>query len=111
MRKALILSVFFGLSGCPPQPNQSPNPLPVPDSDLCGQMCDHLIQLGCDEGRPFYDSDLPGQRGIPNEDCETFCQKQQANGIYLNPKCVIQAKSCLEIEEVRQKDCSKDSGP
>lgn len=99
---AVLLIVLIACSST----QKSPNPIPAPDSDLCGAMCNHLVQLGCEEGQPLYDSDLPGPRGIPNQSCEGFCQKQQKNGIFINPRCVMWASSCTAVEEMRQgKDC------
>lgn len=99
----LVLSAILVLVGCPTDPAKSPNPIPAPDSNLCGAMCDYLVQLGCEEGKPLYDSDLPGPRGVPNETCENWCIKTQDHGIFLNPRCVMKASSCLNIEEMRQK--------
>jgi hypothetical protein len=97
------------LLGCPQQAVSPPTP--APDTDLCGSMCNYLLLLGCEEGKPVYDSDIPvapgHSPGDPNESCEQFCQKQQDNGIFLNPRCVMKAKSCLEIEQMRPQDCSK----
>lgn len=103
MRYAAILSVVaIILVGCP-TPGKSPNPIPVPDTHMCGDMCNYLIQLGCEEGKPLYDSDVPGPVGVPNESCEDWCVKQQGNGIFLNPRCVMKATSCLAVETMRQK--------
>lgn len=98
------------LLGCHPQdvkpdPNPTPNPAPVVSD--CEAMCQHIGPtkdggLGCEEGNPIYDSDLPGTPGVPNESCTTFCEKQQENGVDLNPRCVVSVKSCGEIETARQ---------
>lgn len=104
MKQLIIaLSTTLLLIGCPNQTVRSPNPTTAPDSELCGAMCTYLIQLGCDEGKPLYDSDLPGQRGITNQTCEGFCVKQQANGIFVNPRCVMKAPSCTALEDWRVK--------
>ena len=95
-------------TACPPSRDPaSPNPIPAPDSDLCGQMCDHIGPNGlkCPEGDSVYDSDRPGTRGIPNKTCEDFCKEQQDNGAFVNPRCILQIKSCGEIEAARQKTC------
>lgn len=73
-------------------------------------MCQHIGPkaqggLGCPEGDPVYDSDLPGPRGTPNKSCEQFCKDQQSNGVFINPRCVAQVKSCDEIEAARQRTC------
>jgi hypothetical protein len=73
-------------------------------------MCLHIGPkaqggLGCEEGDPVYDSDLPGPKGVPNKSCTAFCTGQQANGVFVNPRCIIQVKSCGEIESARQRTC------
>jgi hypothetical protein len=70
-------------------------------------MCDHIGPKGlnCPEGQPIYDSALPGPAGVPNEDCTTFCQNQQKNGVSINPKCVAQVLLCSDIESARAKTC------
>jgi hypothetical protein len=108
MRHAfLVLSTLLMLVGCPKQQPVSPNPLPAPDTDLCGKMCEHLGPKGlnCPEGQDVYDSDKPGPHGVPNETCEQFCQYQQDNGAFVNPRCLIQVPRCADIETWRQKTC------
>jgi hypothetical protein len=97
------------LVACSTDRVRSPNPLPAPDSDRCEPMCNYLLQLGCDEGKPLYDSDKPGPVGVPNEQCPEWCVKQQANGVFLNPRCIMKAPSCLAVEayRARRDDCSK----
>jgi hypothetical protein len=94
------------LAGCQ-QPGSSPNPLPVPDTDACDAMCQHLgpSGLNCPEGQPFYDSAKPGPKGVPNSTCLEFCRYEQDNGIFVNPKCVARAPTCKDIETWRQKTC------
>lgn len=112
MRRLLhLLPLLTFLTACPgPSPGPSPNPIPTPDSALCGDMCKHIGPkdqggLGCEEGTPVYDSDLPGPKGVPNKSCTDFCTGQQANGVFVNPRCVMQVKSCDEIESARQRTC------
>lgn len=97
--------ILLGCSGLGRNP-ASPNPAVVPDSELCGAMCDHLEQLGCEEGRPVYDSDLKGPQGVPNESCEAFCKDQQSKGTFVNPRCVMVVKTCADIEPARQHMCT-----
>jgi hypothetical protein len=114
MRTPILLFVLAAsLMGCPP-PKEAPSPNPVPDSELCGPMCKHIGPktaenpkgLGCPEGEPLYDSDRPGPVDVPNLDCETWCKEQQAKGVFINPRCVMQVKTCDEIEPARQKVCN-----
>lgn len=108
-RRLLPAVVGLLLLGCHPQdvkptPPPDPNPTPVPVTSACESMCGTIGPdgLNCEEGRPIYDSDLPGPPGVPNESCSAFCEKQQENGLNLHPSCVAKVKSCDEIESARQ---------
>jgi hypothetical protein len=103
MRLSIFVPVVFLLCGCPN--DRSFNPQPVPDSELCSAMCVHLRELNCEEGRPLYDSGRLGPKDVPNKTCEEFCTEQQAQGVFVNPRCVMQVKSCDEIEKSRLKMC------
>ncbi len=110
---ALLLIAGGGLpsQGCHPTPTPSPTPTPTPTPPTpqsgCDEMCKHIGPvtaggLGCEEGNPVYDSDVPGPAGVPNVTCVAFCEKQQENGVSLNTSCVSKVKSCDEIESARQ---------
>lgn len=104
MRLLLVLAVLC--LGCvPSREAPSPNPPVPPDTELCPAMCVHLRAIHCEEGLPFYDSDQPGPLDVPNTTCEVFCQTQQKNGVFVNPRCVILAPACGEIEAWRKKAC------
>lgn len=73
-------------------------------------MCQHIGPvdaggLGCQEGMSVYSSTLPGEAGVMNMTCTAFCQHQQANGVFINPRCVMQVTSCAQIEAARAKTC------
>lgn len=73
-------------------------------------MCQHIGPadaggLGCAEGDSVYSSTLPGEAGVPNMTCTQFCQHQQANGVFINPKCVMQVTACDQIEAARASTC------
>lgn len=104
MRTLPFVVVFVALVGCKTQ-GTTPNPVSPPDTDLCGAMCDHLAVLGCEEGKPVYDSDRPGLAGVPNMSCTEFCQDQQAKGTYINPRCVLKVEKCADIEPARKLTC------
>ena len=104
---ALIFPV--DLIGCPTTPT-SPTFVHAPDTDLCPAMCAHFRELKCDEGSAFYDNDKPGPKGVPNAKCEDFCQRQQTNGVYVNPRCLTKVPSCNLIETWCTKDCKGDGG-
>lgn len=98
---AILLPLVFGACSAP----MVPHPIPAPDSDLCPAMCTHFRALSCVEGQSVYDNDQPGPPGVPNVTCEQFCQAQQANGVFINPRCGMQVPSCGQIEAWRQKTC------
>ena len=104
MRLTFLPLLALPLLGCPNA--ASPNPLPVPDSDQCAPMCAHLQALNCAEGQPLYDSDLPGDAGVPNETCTQDCVKQPGNGVFYNPKCVETVPTCAQIEAYRKMTCN-----
>ena len=109
---ALIFAAFAFLFGCPPTTTKpvSPTFVHVPDTDQCPAMCAHLRTLKCAEGTDYYDNDKPGPKGVPNATCEEFCERQQTNGVYENPRCLAQVPTCAQIEEWRQHDCKGDGG-
>lgn len=104
--RRIAITIFLSLCSCPQQA-VSPNPLPAPDTDACGLMCTHIgpTGLNCQEGQDVYDSDKAGPKGVPNTSCTAFCQYEQDNGIFVNPRCVAQVSSCKDIEKWRQKSC------
>ena len=99
--KRLVLALI--LTGCFAGP-EHPEPPTPPDTDLCGSMCDHLLKLGCEEGKAVYDIDTPGPPDVPNVTCKAFCERLQKDGVFVNPKCVMAVTSCGAIEPARQKD-------
>lgn len=108
---AAAVLVSGAILGCPthtmtPAVAPIPSPEPPKDTSLCGAACRHLADLSCEEGKPVYNSDLPGPRDVPNQSCESFCEEMQDKGLFVNPRCLLTIKTCDEIEEVRSKDCS-----
>lgn len=112
------IAVALLLTGCPTTSNpNTPDPVvppnPPPDTDLCTVMCDHLAGLGCEEGKPVYNNDLPGPEGVPNQSCAENCQELQDRGFFVNTKCVIDAPSCATIEDYRLREpdsCGSSAG-
>ena len=112
--KRLLLLIPFLLLGCPRDPIVPP-PTPPPDSDLCGAMCAHLKQLGCEEGEPVYNNDKPGPPDVPNQSCEAWCvELQDPEHLYfINPRCVSLVPACEDIEDYRKREpdtCVPDAG-
>lgn len=88
MRK--IVTVFIAslfLTGAQCQVRNVPVPTDPGDSDLCAPACEHLRDLGCEEGDPLEDGTT----------CEMFCLQTQTKGHRLNLPCVIQISSCEDL--------------
>lgn len=79
------LAVLLTLQ-CAPAP--VPHPREPTDTDQCAAACDHLAQLGCEEGQPLEDGTT----------CTTFCEQTQRSGHALNASCVKQVKTCAELD-------------
>lgn len=104
--RAQIL-VVLTLAGCVPlEPTNDPSPTikDPPNTDLCDSMCNQLKKLGCEEGNPVYNDDLPGPKDVPNQSCGDFCRTLQKQNISVNPKCVRDITVCSQVEDYRAKD-------
>lgn len=99
---AYVFSLLIGCSPAIDKPIPPPNP-PV-DTNYCERMCQHLETLGCEEGEPVYNSDLPGPQDVPNQSCPAFCEELQGKGFFVNPRCVSTVPSCDQIEAYRKLD-------
>jgi hypothetical protein len=102
-----VLAFCLVMFSCnPTQEKPIPPPNPPPDTNLCERMCNHLASpsLNCDEGKPVYNSDLPGPVDIPNQSCKDWCIEMQDKGVFINPRCVALVTTCGDIEPYRQKD-------
>lgn len=114
MRLPLLL-LLACLTGCLPVPKDetTPDPNPVTDDPTteeltaCERACKHVGPdgLGCEYGEPVYDSDVEGERGVPNTSCAVFCAKQEANGLEQKPECIAKVGACSEIDEVMNEGC------
>lgn len=111
-RSLLGLLLCVSLAGCPGSIDQPVSPpIKPPDTNLCAKMCDHLMELGCEEAKPVYNSDKPGPVDVPNQTCTDFCEELQNNGVSVNPRCVLKAPACEQIETYRQKDPASCMAP
>ncbi len=84
---ALLACVSCGSSSKPNPVPPRPTPVVV-DVDLCDSAEAHLIALGCPEGQPT-------KRGLRFGD---VCRELSAAGIFPNPKCLANVKSCVEVD-------------
>jgi hypothetical protein len=112
MRTLVVALLSVALAACPGAPvSPTPPPGPAPDTDACTLMCARIgpTGLNCPEGADVYDSSqppLPGHKlGDPNISCVEFCQQEQTNGLWLNPKCVAKVAKCADIEAARKNTC------
>ena len=104
MKHTVAVALFtLTLVGCPVDPPIAP-PNPPPDTNLCAAMCDHLAKLGCEEGKPVYNNDLPGPKDVPNQSCADNCTELQKKRFFVNTKCVLTVERCTQVEDFRQKD-------
>jgi hypothetical protein len=107
MKRAILLLSLLVAAGCRQEKDpEIPAPPPAPASDpaFCAEACAQHEELGCEEGEPVYNSDLPGPAGEPNQSCEEWCVEMQERGSALNPACTRLVSSCDQIEEYRLRD-------
>lgn len=118
MLKAATILVAFFLVGCPPAQGPEPRPLPRPtpapppdpndpepwNRDPIAEMCHHLQKMGCEEGEPVYNDDLPGPVDVPNQNCIEFHEGLENSGVNVNPYCVLRSPNCESIEDYRAKE-------
>lgn len=84
------------LVGCP---STLPPPHPVTDTDKCDAAELKLQELQCKDVRGRLIGG-PNLSGAPfAETCRT---NQQEGGIWMNPKCLSEIKSCKEIDPCLQ---------
>jgi len=94
MRFGPIVAIIVALSNsaCPPSQGSDPvvpRPTPIPtDVDMCDAAEIHLIALSCPEGQPT-------KRGTRFSD---ICRELSAAGIFPNPRCLANIKSCSEVD-------------
>ncbi len=104
MKRYWLLLVLLGCSSSPDP--VVPPPYAPTDTELCASMCIHLQELGCEEGDAVYNNDIPGPDGLPNQSCESHCEELQTKGFFVNPRCVMVAPKCADIEAWRKKDAA-----
>jgi hypothetical protein len=78
---------------CAEKANGEPAPVIRPQpSERCGEACDRMAALGCDEAKPVEDVD----GGLTS--CAEFCKYLTANGVAWNLDCLVLVSTCDEIE-------------
>lgn len=80
--------VLLALDACSqtPEPHKPAVHLPT-DTPSCPTACQHLRDLGCEEGAPLEDG----------TSCEKFCEDTQNSGHALRPSCVMTITTCAEL--------------
>jgi hypothetical protein len=95
LRRVLFL-MFLALTaceGCPPMgptpdPVQ-PRPTPIPtDTEWCDLAENKLTELNCIESQPT-------KKGVH---FGALCKELQSKGIFVNPKCLAEIKTCAEVD-------------
>lgn len=91
LRHLLALIVLSGVSAiaCGPEPIRVGPRLPD-DTASCASACDHLLAIGCEEGKPLEDG----------TSCKDFCEATQNAGHALNPSCIAHVRACAEMATV-----------
>ena len=84
--KHLILAAL--VMGCGGIPKPTPHPVDPADKVACPAACEHLRELGCEEGESLEDGTT----------CEVWCEATQEAGHALRPSCVVGIKTCKELE-------------
>lgn len=102
LKSLLMIATSLTLvSGCPTQNEQPVPPHPTPivtDTDQCGTTEQHLHDLcNADPTKNAYCCAVvaPTKKG---KTYTQFCQEKQAEGVWLNPKCVEAITSCDQID-------------
>jgi len=90
---AIVLALASACTACPPagQPVDPvpPRPTPIPtDTDQCELAEQHLLELGCPVAQPT-------KRGTR---FALVCRELHAAGIFANPKCLANVKTCAEVD-------------
>lgn len=90
---AVMLVALVACDACPPAPPTpdpvQPTPTPVPtDTEWCDLAENHLTELNCVEGQPT-------KKGVH---FGAMCRELQSHGIFINPKCLAEIKSCAEVD-------------
>lgn len=111
---AVVLAVI--LLGCPHGTNVTPQPPSVTDQADCKAACEHLQALGCDDGQDIdmhtnctsnencldiYFKQDPGQfckNGACLVTCQTFCERTENAGVWLDPGCVSHVTACNLVD-------------
>lgn len=86
-----------------------PQPPIVTDQNMCSRACDNLTKLKCPESQPIKlarrcspqtkcDSGQSCVNGNCTVPCVTFCIQTQNVGVWLNPSCVANIRTCNDID-------------
>jgi hypothetical protein len=95
----LSLTMFHDCATNTTNSTVPPRPTPVPvDTDMCSAAEQHLQQMcNSDQTANAYCCAVvaPTKKG---KTFTQFCEAKQNEGVFLNPKCVSEVKSCGDID-------------
>jgi hypothetical protein len=103
-----FVAILLYTNGCG---NSSLNwsPASVPDTEYCAAACEHIgsddAGLSCEEGKPIEMQQGGCDAGVNDTTCVScvkFCYDTQQQGVWLNPKCVVNIKSCDQIDNCQE---------
>jgi hypothetical protein len=128
----LVSVLFIALlpaSTCNNGRKVTPNPPVITDQGDCEAACSNLKALGCREGDPIdmntkcnVDADCLGLDGKPDSrqqcsalgtcyvSCTNFCIETENQGVWLDPTCVKNIKSCSEINSCPKLSDASEAG-
>lgn len=99
---AFAIVVSFSGTACR-QNEPEWDPAPVSDTEYCDAACQHIGPEGlrCEEGEPIAMTQAGCDSGVDEVNCVScakFCEDTQSNGVWLAPRCVMNVRSCEEID-------------
>ena len=106
LASVVAVTVFLYANSCNNEPSWDPRP--VSDSEYCAAACEHIGSgdsgLNCEEGKPI-EMKPDACASVDDVDCvscEKFCRDTQAEGVWLNPRCVVDIVSCDTIDSCQE---------
>lgn len=85
----IIMVLITSLFSCKLEPVYPARPTPVvTDTNYCKVAEEHLLSLSCEVAKPTKKEVV----------FEEFCKQTQQAGVFINPKCLSEVKTCEEVD-------------